>query len=72
MDKQQREDIQRTLGRLEGTLDQIEKKQTAMCKDIKTIQKDVTRLKIRTYSISGIVAAVSGGVSGFLTQLTKI
>jgi peptidoglycan hydrolase CwlO-like protein len=71
MDKQQREDIQRTLGRLEGTLDQIEKKQTSMCTDIKSIQKEVTRFKIKVYSISGLVSAVFGGLSGFLTQITK-
>ncbi len=65
------ESIQRTLGRLEGTLEQIEKKQIAMCKDILAIRKDVVNLKVKTYSLSTVIAAVSGGISGFITQLTK-
>ncbi|MBU2514520.1 hypothetical protein KJ966_24610 [bacterium] len=72
MKKQEEESIQRTLGRLEGTLEQMEKKQTAMCMDIKAIRKDVVGLKIKTYSLSTVISAVSGGISGFITQLTKL
>ncbi len=65
------EEIHRALGRLEGTLDQVEKNQARMTKDLKTIRKDITRLKVKAYSINALISAVSGGLSGFLAQITK-